>query len=77
MAIGRPGRPIDFNAIDGHPVDLIFLLASPQDQTGPHIQALATISRMLINTDFRSAVKRAASGAELYRIIQEEEAKAS
>ena len=41
MAIGRPAQPIDFQAIDGRPVNLIWLLASPPDQTGPHIHALA------------------------------------
>src|SRR5690606_991284 len=47
MAIGKPVKPIEFRAIDGRPVDLIILLASPADQTGPHIQALAKISRLL------------------------------
>ena len=77
MAVGSSGKPIDFKAIDGRPVELIFLLVSPQDQTGPHIQALATISRMLINADFRAASKKATSGAALYRVIEDEEAKMS
>src|SRR5579859_4821771 len=34
MAIGRPATPIDFQSIDGRPVNLIWLLASPPDQTG-------------------------------------------
>ena len=41
MAIGRPATPIDFQAIDGRPVNLIWLLTSPPDKTGPHIHALA------------------------------------
>lgn len=41
MAIGRPAVPIDFQAIDGRPVNLIWLLTSPPDKTGPHIHALA------------------------------------
>ena len=40
MAIGRPATPIDFQAIDGRPVNLIWLLTSPKDKTGPHIHAL-------------------------------------
>ena len=44
MAIGKADPPIEFGSIDGKPVTLIFLLASPEDQTGPHIQALAKIS---------------------------------
>lgn len=57
MAIGRPVEPIEFGAIDKKPVDLIFLLASPVDQTGPHMEALAMISRKLIDTDFRNTLK--------------------
>src|SRR2546421_9408125 len=39
MAVGKPATPIDFQAIDGRPVNLIWLLRSPPDKTGPHIHA--------------------------------------
>ncbi|QDU33635.1 PTS system mannose-specific EIIBCA component [Poriferisphaera corsica] len=76
MAIGLPSTPVDFNSIDGRPVDLIILLASPVDQTGPHIQALAKISRMLMNEDFRSTIKDAKTGEDLFKLIAEYEADA-
>ena len=41
MAIGKPATPIDFQAIDGRPVSIIWMLNSPPDKTGPHIHALA------------------------------------
>jgi len=69
MAIGKPAEPIDFQSIDKKPVHVIVLLASPPDQTGPHIQALARISRLMTMENFRNAVFRASSGAELYGII--------
>jgi fructose-specific phosphotransferase system IIA component len=69
LAIGKPAQPIDFNSVDGNPVDLIFLLASPLDQTGPHIQALAGISRMLTDPDFRRQIKIAGSAPEVYQLI--------
>ena len=75
MAIGKAEPPIDFGAIDGKPVDLIFLLASPVDQTGPHIQALATISRMLTDVEFRATIKEAGDREELYRMICDHEAR--
>ena len=75
MAIGRTAQPVEFGAIDNKPVDLILLLASPTDQTGPHIQALARISRMLTDADFRNALKNASSGDELYQLIQDREPK--
>lgn len=73
MAIGRPRQPIEFRAIDGRPVDLIILLASPLDQTGPHIQALAKISRMLTDETLRGAMKNADTGEQLYRLIADHE----
>ena len=73
MAIGRPAEPIPFDAIDGRPVSLIILLVSPADQTGPHIQALATVSRMMTNESFRHAVRDAESAERVYQLIEEHE----
>src|SRR5450755_3408922 len=56
MAIGRPSTPIDFQSIDGRPVNLIWLLTSPPDKTGPHIHALARISRLMTIDKFRQAI---------------------
>jgi mannitol/fructose-specific phosphotransferase system IIA component (Ntr-type) len=74
LAIGKPAAPIDFAAVDGNPVDLIFLLASPPDQTGPHIQALANISRMLTDPALRQALRSAPTAADLYKLIDTHEA---
>ncbi len=70
MAIGKPAEPIDFQSIDGKPVDVIILLVSPVDQTGPHIQALATVSRMMTNPDTRAAIRDARNGDELFALIR-------
>ncbi|NJL30748.1 MAG: PTS sugar transporter subunit IIA [Phycisphaerales bacterium] len=75
LAIGKTATPIDFAAIDGKPVELIFLLVSPPDQTGPHIQALAGISRMLTDASFRASVRNAKSAEELYKLIVDHESK--
>lgn len=74
MAIGLPATPIEFGAIDNKPVELIILLASPADQTGPHIQALAKISRILTDDVFREAVKKAQSAEQLYEMLIQHEA---
>lgn len=73
MAVGKAAQPIEFQAIDKRPVDLILLLASPADQTGPHIQALAAISRLLTDPELRAAIKAASSAEELYKLITEHE----
>ena len=73
MAIGRPKVPIDFGAIDGEPVELVFLLASPVNQTGRHIQALAQISRMLTDEPLRDTLKEVGLPADLYELIGQHE----
>jgi mannitol/fructose-specific phosphotransferase system IIA component (Ntr-type) len=69
MAAGKPARPVEFQSLDGRPVSFIVLLVSPPDQTGPHIQALAKISRLMNIEDFRTAVDRAQTAQELYQAI--------
>lgn len=77
MAIGKPAKPIDFESIDGQPVSLIILLASPLDQTGPHIQALARISRLMTIEPFRLRLLQVSSGDELYESLRKQEAQLS
>jgi len=69
MAIGKAGTPIDFQAIDGRPVSLIWLLVSPPDKTGPHIHALARISRLMTIDKFRHALMAAKTPQEAYDLI--------
>src|SRR5687767_7456156 len=73
MAIGRPATPIDFQAIDGRPVNLIWLLSSPPDKTGPHIHALARISRLMTIDRFRQALSIAKTPEEIFEIIVQQE----
>ena len=73
LAIGKPAEPIDFDSVDGRPVDLIFLLTSPQNQTGPHVQALAQISRLWTDSDLRASLNGAKSADELYQRIKDYE----
>ena len=73
MAIGKLAAPIDFQAIDGRPVTLIWLLASPPDKTGPHIHALARISRLMTSDKFRQALTQAKSAQEISDVIVQQE----
>ena len=74
MAIGRAANPIDFQAIDGRPVSIIWMLASPPDKTGPHIHALARISRLMTIDKFRAALLQAKTAQEAFDIIIQQEA---
>ena len=73
MAIGKAANPIDFQAIDGRPVTIIWMLASPPDKTGPHIHALARISRLMTIDKFRHALMQAKTPQEAYDIIVAQE----
>lgn len=73
MAVGRAAAPLDFQAIDGRPVTLICLLASPPDKTGPHIRALAKISSLMLAERFRQRLHSAKTPQEMYDIISEQE----
>lgn len=75
MAVGKAKQPIDFQAIDGRPVTWIWLLTSPPDKTGPHIHALARISRLMTIDKFRSSLATAETSEQVYGIIEEQEAK--
>lgn len=73
VAVGRAANPIDFQAIDGRPVSLIWLLASPPDKTGPHITALARISRLLTVDKFRQALFASQTSDELFDVVLQHE----
>jgi fructose-specific phosphotransferase system IIA component len=73
MAVGIAGQPIDFDSVDGKPVSIVILLLSPLDQTGPHIQALAKISRLMLDEAFRGKLQKARSGQEVCDLLSERE----
>lgn len=73
MAIGIARQPIDFNSVDGKPVSIIMLLISPIDQTGPHIQALAKISRLMLDETFRNKLIGASSPQEVCELLSHKE----
>jgi len=73
MAIGIAHEPIEFESVDGKPVTILILLVSPANQTGPHIQALASISRLMLNAEFKQKLEQAASTDEVYELLSNTE----
>ena len=73
MALGIATEGIDFASVDGKPVTIVILLVSPSDQTGPHIQALARISRLMLDEQFRESLEKATSSDELYELLNTKE----
>ena len=66
----RLSRPIDYDAIDGRPVDLVFLLLIPEN-TRDHLQALASISRRLRNQGLAATLRKTQDPLELYTALTE------
>ena len=63
----------DFDSLDGEPVHLSFLLVAPEDSAGPHLKALARISRLLKDKHFRDSLRMAKDEKTLAKIIREED----
>ena len=66
--------PVDFRALDGAAVDLVFLVVSPAQAAAAHLQAVARVSRLLRVPGLAEALRRAASAAELAEILRGAEA---
>lgn len=71
-AFGRSRAGIDFSAVDGEPVHLVFILISPPDSQRAHLKALAHISRLLSKQDLRAHIMAAKSPAEIIKLLSDE-----
>lgn len=71
FGISRAG--VNFDSLDGEPVQLFFLLVAPEDSAGPHLKALARISRLLKDKHFRDTLRAANDEQTVVHIIDEED----
>jgi nitrogen PTS system EIIA component len=71
FGLSRSGVP--FEALDGEPVYLVFMLVAPEGTAGQHLKALARISGLLKDKYFRKKLLSAQKVAEIIDVIQEEE----
>ncbi len=65
----RLDRPIDFEALDGQPVDLIFLLLAPEGAGADHLKALARIARLLRDLDIAQKLRDLQKADALYAVL--------
>lgn len=70
--LGVSKKGIDFEALDGEPVYLFFMLVAPAKETGIHLKILAKISRLLKDKFFRQALREAKTPEEVLKLIKEE-----
>jgi nitrogen PTS system EIIA component len=73
--VGRAPQGVDFDSMDGRPTHLFFVLVAPENSTGVHLKALARISRLFKDPEFRTRLMQAKTGEELYKVIADEDAK--
>jgi fructose-specific phosphotransferase system IIA component len=75
VAFGRSVQGIDFDSSDGEPARIFFILISPRDVSGPHIKALAGISRLIKHEDFRAALLACGDDKDFIDLVKKAEKK--
>ncbi|MBC8357797.1 MAG: PTS sugar transporter subunit IIA [Candidatus Aminicenantes bacterium] len=74
ISFGRSKKGMDFDAMDGQPAYLFFLLIAPENSSGIHLEILARIAKILKNSAFRKKLMEAGTRKECYQtIIQSDE----
>lgn len=73
----RLAHPIDYDAADDEPVDLVFLLLAPESANAEHLRALAKISRLFKKPEYRDSLRGADDEDALYLTLTEPQAKAA
>ena len=74
-AFGLSRKGVDFDSLDGEPAYIFFLLVAPQDSAGPHLKALARISRLLKDKYFRDNLRACTDDKSIIKIISQEDEK--
>lgn len=74
-AFGVSKKGVDFDSLDGEPAYIFFLLLAPQDSAGPHLKALARISRLLKDKYFRDNLRACTDDKSIIKIISHEDEK--
>lgn len=72
-AFGKSNTPVEYNALDGNPVQLIFLMVGKEKLVGSHIKVLSRISRIMNSDDFRAKLLEAKSKEEILNAFENEE----
>lgn len=66
-------EPIDFESIDGNPINMAFLLIGPEKKNSAHIKLLSRISRLMNNSSFRESLSACKTEKEIYDMFELEE----
>jgi mannitol/fructose-specific phosphotransferase system IIA component (Ntr-type) len=73
LVCGTTAVPIPFDALDGEPVRLFFLLVGPESAAGQHVKALSRIARLVRRESVRDALLQAGTPEQFYNVIRDAE----
>ncbi|MEW1910871.1 fructose-specific PTS transporter subunit EIIC [Kitasatospora sp. NPDC085895] len=73
LAFGRSTRGLDFDAPDGRPADLVFMIAAPDGADDAHLQILASLARRLMDPEFTGALRTATDPSAVAALVNDEE----
>ena len=65
----RLSTPVDFDAVDDLPVDLVFMMFAPEDAGADHLKALARISRLLRDASFCDKLRQSSDASAAYALL--------
>jgi len=71
LAISKKG--VNFDSLDGEPAHIFFLLIAPADSAGPHLKALARVSRLLKDKFFRDSLKNTKTAKDVMDLVSQED----
>lgn len=75
--LGVSKKGVNFDSLDGEPAHIFFILIAPLDSAGPHLKALARVSRLLKDKYFRESLKSAKDQKDILELISQEDARNS
>ncbi len=73
LAFGRSKKGIDYESLDGEPSTIFFMIAAPEDANNAHIETLARLTQMLLDTDFRANILEMGTKEEILDLINRKE----
>jgi mannitol/fructose-specific phosphotransferase system IIA component (Ntr-type) len=71
-AVGTSSVPVPYDSLDGQPIRIFILMVSRHDSTGPHVQALAQVAKLLGKEDFRARLLAASDPDEVIDLFRKE-----
>lgn len=73
LVFARTRTPVDFHALDGSPVDLVFMAVGPKSASNVYVKLLARVSRLLQSEDFKEGLRQASTPEDVLAVFRRED----